>query len=105
MKKTLYKGAYKIVSGLSDLTGGASAVAKLKVALGMAILGMSAGMLTGCQPHTTCYDPVPELMCYDPVAPQPKPETGTEPGTGGVTADNPDLLCYAPALPPDQMQP
>ena len=37
MKRALYKAAYRIVSGVSDLTGGASAVAKLKVALGVSV--------------------------------------------------------------------
>ncbi len=56
MKKTLYKGAYKAVSALSDLTGGAPVVARWKVAIAAVVLSLSAGAMSGCKPG--------EVMCY-----------------------------------------
>ncbi len=96
MKKTVYKGAYRVVSALSDLTGGASPVTKWKVALGVVIMGLSTGVMTGCEPQTTCYDPA---IPPGEEGTDTRQEPGQNPGTG--QGDDPDVMCYAPALPPD----
>ncbi len=113
MKKSLYTAAYKVASALSNLTGGATPVARWKVALGIAVLGLSAGAMTGCELHTECYAPVPppDVMCYDPAVP---PETdpgqddngngddqGDGQGQGQTQGGDDGVMCYAPALPPE----
>lgn len=77
MKKSICTLAYKAVSGLSNLTGGASLLVKCKVALAAVVLGLSAASTTGCG-ETSCYEPV--ATCYDPVAeyPEDDPQDGTE---------------------------
>ncbi len=74
---------------LNDIAGGASLLTKWKVALAATILGLSVGTLTGCEPMTTC---------YDPAMPAEQQETGTEQESG----NDPDIMCYAPALLPDE---
>ncbi len=76
MKQTFYRFVYRIVSRLSDITGGASVFVRWKVTLAAIILGCTAVSLTNCRPHTGCYDQVAPPTCYDPVAPEePCPET------------------------------
>ena len=62
MKKHLTKFTYRIVSWLSDRSGGWSLFVNWKIALAAIMIGFSTGTLTSC-----CYAPVPEdeeVMCY-----------------------------------------
>jgi hypothetical protein len=100
MKKSLYKGAYRMVSVLSDITGGATPVTRWKVALGVAVLGLSAGAMTGCKPVVTCYDPVIPPGEEETDAGR---STGQNPETEGE--NDPGVMCYDPAMPPEEGQP
>ncbi len=102
MKKTLYKGAYRVVSALNDLTGGTSVVARWKVALGVVVLSLSAGALTGCNPNeevVECYLTMEE----DYVDPGQNPDQGRGGEGDEGKGDDTDIMCYAPALPPEDM--
>jgi hypothetical protein len=119
MKKSVYRGAYNVVSWLSDRTGGASFLVRWKLALGVVILGLSTSSLVGCEPPMeTCYVSPPEeaMTCYDPVVPPGNEEEngngeeegtgGNEEGTGQETGGEDDgVLCYAPVAPPEEEQP
>jgi hypothetical protein len=116
MKKSIYRGTYRLVSWLSDKTGGAPFLVRWKVALAVVVLGISTSSLVGCEPgggEVTCYEPVPpEVMCYDPVAP-PEDENGNgeegtgengEGRTGGGGEEEEGVMCYAPVAPPEEGQ-
>lgn len=79
MKKFFYKTAYRIVSWLTDLSGGKSFLIKWKTALAVVVIGFSTTAFTGCKPTSTCYEPaVP--TCYDPVT-----EESASPGSESPT--------------------
>lgn len=75
MKKYLYKSAYRVVSWLTDLSGGKSLLLKWKTALAVMVIGLSATATTGCKP--TCYAPP---MCYDPAVEEVAPQDNDAPG-------------------------
>ncbi len=103
IKQAFYRFAYRIISRLSDITGGARLFVKWKVALAAVIIGFTATTLTGCE--ISCYAPA-EPTCYDPAPPEQKdPEEKEEEGgeKARYDADDPRFLEDASAEFRDEM--
>ena len=67
MKKYLSGIAYRLVSSLSDVSGGRPIFVRWKVALAAIVIGLSTTSLSSCRPFATCYkpaEPYEETLCY-----------------------------------------